>query len=168
MTITMMFKRYVLKEYWNWRLVCFSELCPSYNAFQIVIKIQLLSHLLFSFLFSFFFLDISFCYRQIKLPHWSCFLRISQTLFSILFPRIFSFLAKKISYSFAGNISLFCREYFLFLSWEFFHFLPWEISILFPRIFPFFGASHLFQDWILSAWMGSVIKTWHQFTIGKP
>ena len=95
-----------------------------------------------------FSLNISFCYRQIKLPHWSCFPQISKELrYQEYFP-------------------YFYREYNMltivpYLTAE-------NIFILYQEYFPFFAASHLFQDWILSAWMGSVIKCWQQFSIGKP
>ena len=102
-----------------------------------------------------FSLNISFCYRQIKLPHWSCFPQISKELRSQeYFPYFYR------EYNMLTIVPFLAKHIFIWLLRIF--------SFYIQEYFPFFAASHLFQDWILSAWMGSVIKTWQKFTIGNP
>ena len=106
-----------------------------------------------------FSLNISFCYRQIKLPHWSCFPQISKELrYQEYFPYFYR------EYNMLTIVPFLAKHIFIWLLRIF----SFYIKKFLTRIFSFFVASHLFQDWILSAWMGSVIKCWQQFSIGKP
>ena len=142
--MTMMFKGYVLKEYLTkdclfLRALSFLKRISNCNQNSVIVPSS------YFFLFSVFSLDISFCYRQIKLPHWSCFLRIShipdalfhsfpeniffsgQKYFLFLSWEYFLFFAENIFFSFPENISLFWRERFLFFSREYLPFLAHHI-----------------------------------------
>ena len=134
----MMFKGYVLKEYWTkdclfLRALSLLQHISNCNQNSVIVPS--------SFFFSFFSIylsaivrsnfrtDRAFCeYPRRSFPFFSReYFPFWPKIFPIPLPGIFSFFAENIFYSFPENFSLFYRERFLFFSREYFPFLAHHI-----------------------------------------